>query len=199
MTYFYRPNNTAIRFEMLLGKRRAPIITTLGRTTLLGLVSLWASALAAIELNSVNPLEQGDLAPNWIVATSSGQKMSLHHEIDQGDKVVVIFWATWCRYCEALLPELNALKESSSAGNTHFIALNIWEDGDPARYIIDKGISIPYSIKADEIANQYSVKGTPGVFVIGEDYTILYRRQTGQSTKDVIASVTHALKDTSAP
>ncbi len=139
-------------------------------------------------------------APNWMVKTSEGKNISLQEELQKGNKIVAVFWATWCGYCRALLPEINGLYEAQkkdASSKTTFIAFNIWEDADPTSYATKKNISLPIVLKAESIAKKYGVKGTPGVFVIGDNNSILYQRTTGESPSLVIKKITKALTSSS--
>ncbi|MFL0803542.1 MAG: TlpA family protein disulfide reductase [Agarilytica sp.] len=141
-------------------------------------------------------------APNWVASTIDGKTISLDDELDKGNRVVMIFWATWCGHCKALLPLLDELQtnlrnttkpESANSPGVTFVAFNIWEDSDPITYVKQRALSLPISVKAESIARKYGVKGTAAVFVIGGENEILYRRKNGERPKKVMAAIKQSL------
>jgi len=152
-----------------------------------------------IQANAAAPEQSPQLASKWVVQTTDGKQISLEQEVQQGNKVVVIFWATWCQFCRGLLPQLNTLHQASEPAATpnepgvRFIAMNLWEDTDPIAYMATQNITIPTVLHTENIAKQYGVRGTPGVFVIGQQRRILYHRRMGQSTAEVMTHVKSAL------
>ena len=131
--------------------------------------------------------------PNWVVDTYDGKRLSLYHELKQGHKVVVVFWATWCRFCRELLPELDKIYQSGEHNKVTFVAMNIWEDSNPIDYMAGKGLQLPLVLRAESIARKYGIRGTPGVLVIGEGHEILYQRRAGHSTEQTVQGVVQAL------
>lgn len=133
-------------------------------------------------------------AANWVIETTDGKTISLNEELQKDRKVVIIFWSTWCRHCHEVLPKLNQLmhlmqlSQSSNQAVT-FVALNIWEDGDPSAYMQKHGLSIPLALKAESIAAKYGVQSAAEVFVIGENNRLLYRRRSDETASMVIAAV----------
>lgn len=128
-------------------------------------------------------------APNWVIETVNGRTISLNEELQTGRKVVIVFWSTWCSHCLELLPKLNTLSQLTSEKEATFIALNIWEDGNPLTYIKKHRLSLPLSLKAESIANQYQVKRSSEVVIIGQNNQILYRRKPRDTTEQVIDAI----------
>lgn len=156
-----------------------------------------ATALLMLALClSAHSFSQDKRAPNWMIATVSGQNISLEEELKKGNKVVVIFWATWCSHCRKLLPEISHLQttlDTTIRSTSRFVAMNIWEDGNPIHYVNNNGITLPIALKAESIAKKYEVRSTPGVFVIGKGNRILYQRTAGESPSTVIDKIKGAL------
>ncbi len=132
-------------------------------------------------------------APNWVIETVNGRTISLNEELQAGRKVVIVFWSTWCSHCLELLPKLNALLQLTNEEESTFIALNIWEDGNPLSYTKKHRLSLPLALKAESIANQYHVKRSSEVVVIGQNNQILYRRKPRDATEQVIEAIKEQL------
>ena len=145
------------------------------------------------------PLEH---APDWLVKTTDGQTLSLQQELHKGQKVVMLFWATWCRYCKQLLPEIQMLSEQmENAGEkVTFVTFNIWqnsgESASPLNYFLTQNIKLPLVMRADMIAAKYHLKTTPGIFIVAADREILYRYTPGSTTQEVVAQLEQTLSDT---
>ncbi|GAB1256108.1 hypothetical protein NBRC116494_06100 [Aurantivibrio plasticivorans] len=138
------------------------------------------------------PLVEGDDAPDWILNTPTQESLSLYRD-SADSKAVILFWATWCPYCEALMPELQALKNELDGQSIDFYALNIWEDADPIAYMQRKGYTFKLLLDADKIAKRYHVRGTPGLFVVDENKKVIYARKKGTSPQESIEFVRTAL------
>jgi hypothetical protein len=74
-----------------------------------------------------------------------------------------------------------------------FYALNVWEDADPAAHLSKHGYEFELLLSAEPAAAAWGVKGTPGLFVVGPDRRVLYRRGSGEDDFDVEIAVRDAL------
>ncbi|GAA6168072.1 peroxiredoxin family protein [Sessilibacter corallicola] len=149
-------------------------------------IFLATSAFAAM------PPQTGEKAPDWILSTAEGKRISLYDD-SEGKKVVMLFWATWCPFCHELMPDLEALRKEFEEQDVKFYALNVWDDGDPRGFMSRKDYGMKLLLQADTVAQRYGVVGTPGLFVIDEEKNITYIRHKGTSKDAAIASVKEAL------
>lgn len=77
---------------------------------------------------------------------------------------VILFWATWCPYCKALMPHLQSILDEYG-DQVAVLALNIREDGDPAAYLAERGYEFRLFPDSNAAAALWGVKGTPGLFL----------------------------------
>lgn len=113
------------------------------------------------------------LAPDFTLDTASGESFQLSEH--RGEKVyLVLFWATWCPFCKALMPHLQSIIEEHGADNVEVLALTIREDGDPAAVLAQQGYAFTLLPDADEVAKRYGVRGTPGLFVIDKQGALAF-------------------------
>ena len=138
------------------------------------------------------PPQNGEKAPDWILSTANGERISLYAHAE-GKQAVMIFWATWCPFCRKLMPELEALREELQDQSVNFYALNVWEDSDPKAYLKDNNLDFILLLQADAVAQRYGVGGTPGLFVMDAEKNITYIRMRGTSNADAVAAVKKAL------
>lgn len=125
-------------------------------------------------------LSVGDTATNWDLQT--GKSESLDYYQDSEEKVsVILFWATWCPYCTKLMPHLQEVYKKHKDEGLRFYAVNIFEDGDidPIHYFEKKGFTYTLLLTGDLVAEDYGVKGTPGLFVVDKNKNIIYIRKSG--------------------
>ncbi len=137
-------------------------------------------------------------APDWNLGDAQGR--SVDYYADSGESVsVILFWATWCPYCRSLMPHLQALANKYKNRAVKFYALNVWEDGDPEEYFRENGYTFRLLLMADLVAEDYGIKGTPGLFVMDQSHQILYIRQAGEDDVDVSTAVREAIQQTLPP
>ena len=156
-------------------------------------------ALALLALTAAMPaaaLEVGEQAPNWRLTDDGGAPVDLG-EVTADGPVVMLFWATWCPYCKALMPHIQAVRDDYAARGVRFLALNVWEDGDARAFLDANHFDFELVPMAEAVADSYAVKGTPGLFVIDGAREVAYRRVKGtgerQAAEAVRASLDEAL------
>ncbi|HET9484413.1 MAG TPA: TlpA disulfide reductase family protein, partial [Xanthomonadales bacterium] len=146
-----------------------------GARTIVALALLLA-LLVASTLAAAAGLE-GKKAPPLAAKGTDGKPVPLA-TLAAGRPVIVVFWASWCPYCEALLPHLAKLQSAAGKERAAVIAVSVWEDaGVKADAVLkERGfdfISIP---KGDKQAKPWGVKGTPGLFVVDRSGKVVYDR-----------------------
>jgi len=95
--------------------------------------------------------------------TPEGNKLEL--PADQNGIGIYLFWASWCPYCRALMPHLQSLEDEFGSEVTVY-ALNFRDQQDPQAYLAQHGFDFTLLPKADPVAEQWGVQGTPGLFII---------------------------------
>lgn len=81
---------------------------------------------------------------------------------------IYLFWASWCPYCRALMPHLQSIKDEYGDRVTVY-ALNFRDQQDPRKYIEERGFDFRLFPGADDVAGQWDVQGTPGLFIVDTD------------------------------
>ncbi|VUD59047.1 Thiol-disulfide oxidoreductase ResA [Thalassocella blandensis] len=151
----------------------------------------------SILLQWSSPALSLNVAPDWLVKTTEGETISLQQELQRGQKVVMLFWASWCRYCKQLLPEVQLLSQQLKDQPITFVTLNIWQNGgentSPKNYYLTQNIHLPLVMRADMIAAKYQLKTTPGIFVIKKGREIVYQYHPGSTTEQVVQDLEKAL------
>jgi thiol-disulfide isomerase/thioredoxin len=133
--------------------------------------------LALGACSAESELGQGDPAPPFVATTFDGSTVRFPELID-GKPTVVVFWATWCSYCRAFMPELRAIHDFYGADRINILTINAKEDGaeDPAAYIAQLGFPTIAVRDGDAIAADYDVEFIPGLMIVDRDGVVAYRR-----------------------
>ena len=87
----------------------------------------------------------GDTQLDWQspavnLADSDGQNLRYPDDLD--GPAIVLFWASWCPYCKALMPHLQSIVDEYD-GEIEILALNFRDDDDPREYISERGFDSP--------------------------------------------------------
>ena len=122
-------------------------------------------------------VEAGDRAPAWTGNDVWGEPVSFP-EIAAGRPAVVIFWATWCPYCQAFMPYLEGIQRDYADDGVQILAINAKERGigDPVAYVNGLGFPIVGILDGDEIATAYDIQYIPGLLVVNGAGMVSYRR-----------------------
>ncbi len=98
---------------------------------------------------------------------------------------LLLFWATWCPYCEALMPYLQHVYDAAGKDRLDVYAIDIKDDGDPVATLNKRKQTFTLVRDGDAIADQYGVKGTPGLFLVNAKGDIVYKRSGGDAPEKV--------------
>jgi peroxiredoxin len=138
-------------------------------------------------------LKPGDASPDWTLKDLKGASHQLGDFV--GKIVVLDFWATWCLPCLKAMECIEKLHTSFAKKGVVFLGVNIWEKGDPARFVKEKGFTYQIIQNGDDVAKDYGVAamGIPTIYVIGPDGKILF----GESgfTADTCPALERVIKE----
>ena len=112
-------------------------------------------------------------SPDWTRSSASGDSITLSEAVDERP-VILLFWATWCPYCKALMPHLQSI-ELEYGDDVRVLALHFRDDkGDPIAFIENAGYDFTLIPDSGDLAEQYGVWGTPGVLIVDKDRNIRF-------------------------
>ena len=126
-------------------------------------------------INSANAIEVGETAINFKATTLDGKAISLKEF--KGKKAVwLVFWATWCPYCDKEIPALKDLYEKYN-DKLEIIAINIGVNDSVEKIkAYKKRFDLPYKIIfSKEITRDYKVRGTPTQVVIDINGNVIFK------------------------
>ncbi len=118
------------------------------------------------------PAADYPVASDWSLITPDKQVVRLS-DVAQEQTTVLLFWATWCPYCKASMPHLQSIR-LEFGDDVKILAINIFEDGDPAGFMQKAGYDFTLLLDGDKVADRYGVTGTPAVFVLDSERKIRF-------------------------
>jgi thiol-disulfide isomerase/thioredoxin len=121
-------------------------------------------------LASTASIADETIAADWTLIDPAGQAVHLQEEVET-QATMLLFWATWCPYCKALLPHLQSIR-LEYGNRIKILAINFSDDGDAVAFINDNGYDVTLLLNGDEVAELYDICGTPGVILLDEDRVI---------------------------
>ena len=106
----------------------------------------------------------GELAPDFTLKNLSGEEVSLS---DYKGKIVMInFWATWCKWCDIEMPDMQKLSNE----NDDLVVLAV----DVEEYIEKGGYDFEVVLDSDGFVNRtYLVNGLPNSYFVDKDGILL--------------------------
>jgi peroxiredoxin len=111
----------------------------------------------------------GAPAPDFTLEDLDGNPVRLADQ--QGQVVLVNFWATWCGPCRLEMPELQARYDALKDQGFTVLAVNLDEPRDDAAlFAQDLGLSFPVLLDPGATVNdRYRVRGYPTTYFIDRD------------------------------
>lgn len=76
------------------------------------------------------------------------------------------------------MPYLSDIRDHYNSQGVTVFAINIKENGDPLAFAEEHPYDFVYLLDGDAIAERYSVRFTPGLFVVDADGKIVFRRKS---------------------
>lgn len=105
-------------------------------------------------------------APSFSLKSAVGETVQLPREHDGVD--IYLFWATWCPYCQRLMPHLQSI-EDEYGEKVKIFAINFRDDGKPLAYMEEHGFEFVLLPEGDDVAKRYGMHGTPGLVLVDGD------------------------------
>ena len=136
------------------------------------LIRIITTALLVISCAQVFGDTQMDWRPPaFELEDSNGQ--SLHYPEDLSGPTIVLFWASWCPYCRALMPHLQSIVDEYD-GKIEVLAVNFRDDEDPQSYVSERGYDFRLFLQGDPVAERWGVRATPGLFLVDETGRVVF-------------------------
>jgi thiol-disulfide isomerase/thioredoxin len=117
--------------------------------------------------------ENAGVAPDWTRQSLDGKSITLS-EVAAEQPVVLLFWATWCPYCKALMPHIHSVK-LEYGDQVRVLAVHFRDDkGDPGKFIENADYDFTVIPDGNELAELNGVWATPGLLIIDGDRNVRF-------------------------
>lgn len=111
---------------------------------------------------------QNQPAPQVMIKRLSGEQLTFPIP---NQKMIVVFWATWCPPCKVELNRFNDMMAKGLIKSNELLAINIEESANVVNEFLNKN-PLQFLIALDEsgeISKKYNVTGTPTVVFLDAD------------------------------
>ena len=112
------------------------------------------------------------ISPDWTLPDIDGETVRLSDAVSERP-VVLLFWATWCPFCKALMPHLQSIG-IEYGDSVDILALHFRDDGDPVAFVRGRGYDFRLLPEAGSVAELYGVHSTPGVVIVDGERMIRF-------------------------
>ena len=112
-------------------------------------------------------------APDWTRQSLDGESIALS-EVVAEQPVILLFWATWCPYCKALMPHIHSVK-LEYGDRIRVLAVHFRDDkGDPGMFVENAGYDFTVIPDGNELAKLNEVWTTPGLLIIDSERRVRF-------------------------
>ena len=144
-----------------------------------------------------NPIEVGEIAPDFTAPSIDGPDITLSNVLLDNKVTLLDFWAAWCRPCRIENPNLVRLHKKYKDAGFDIIGVSLdrtreqWEQA-----VIDD--NLPWTQVSnlnfwnDPVARRYSIRAIPQSYLLNKDGLVMGKNLRGQELEDRILSLLNA-------
>jgi thiol-disulfide isomerase/thioredoxin len=129
----------------------------------------------------------GTVVPNIVIRDSYGSNIDLSKI--QSQKVLVIFYASWCPHCQTLLPQINEFYKNQKGKKFEVLAISIdtsdtdWQKFVKANGMVDWMNACDFKGWDCKAAIDYFIYATPTMFLLDKNQKLIVMPKTIEELK----------------
>lgn len=133
------------------------------------LIFVFVVSLLCFTVFTASAKDAGKPAPDFTLKSKSGENMRLEEQ--QGNVVLINFWASWCAPCREELPHFEEMQQQYEDLGFTVLAINVDEDPAKARVLLDDvEVSFPVLFDhKDKVSKLYDVRAMPTTVIVDRD------------------------------
>ena len=138
-----------------------------------------------------DPIEVGEVAPDFTAPSIDGSDVTLSEEIMSNNVTLLDFWAAWCRPCRVENPNLVRLYKSYNKDGFDIIGVSLdrtkeqWEQAVEDDNLLWTQVS-NLNFWNDPIARRYSIRAIPQSYLINQDGVVIGKNLRGNDLEESI-------------
>ena len=138
-----------------------------------------------------NPIEVGEIAPDFTAPSINGVDVTLSEEVSNNNVTLLDFWAAWCRPCRVENPNLVRLYKSYNKDGFDIIGVSLdrtkeqWEQAVEDDNLLWTQVS-NLNFWNDPIARRYSIRAIPQSFLINKEGVVIGKNLRGNDLEESI-------------
>ena len=144
-----------------------------------------------------NPIEVGEIAPDFTAPSLDGSDVTLSVELAKNSVTLLDFWAAWCRPCRVENPNLVRLYKDYNESGFNIIGVSLdrtkdqWEQAVEDDNLLWTQVS-NLNFWNDPIARRYSIRAIPQSYLINQDGVVIGKNLRGN---ELAVKIEEALLD----
>ena len=138
-----------------------------------------------------DPIEVGEVAPDFTAPSIDGSNVTLSEELAKNSVTLLDFWAAWCRPCRIENPNLVRLYKSYNDAGFNIIGVSLdrtkeqWEQAVEDDNLLWTQVS-NLNFWNDPIARRYSIRAIPQSFLINKEGVVIGKNLRGNDLEESI-------------
>lgn len=120
-------------------------------------------------------LPYGHAPPDFELPDIEGTTVTLDRVTEDGELVLINFWATWCPPCRLELPQLDKLNERYGEAGLRIVAIDVGEnDATVVAFLQERPVSFPVLMDTDRaVATRYRIEVFPTTILLDDDGNVV--------------------------